>query len=184
MSATLFGSPATVTVSNADDSVHFAISGDAAEHDVYRLADMEDLGVASGRFRYDATVSLPTDERAPSLTVVTPLEGVAIDLPGEFGKAADTPRETRTHLRFLDDFIAMDVELGPVKGWLHIDEAPLRGALGVRRPPPLVPLTADEIVITGDTWEVDVQDWAGGAESFEYPAPWRLVDFRGGPSDH
>ena len=177
MVATLFGRPATVTTSAEDDSIKFVISGDAAEQDVYRLADMADLGVASGRFRFDAIVSLPTDDRAPSLTVETPLEGVALDLPGEFGKVADDPRSTRAHLRFLDDFIAMDIEHGPVEGWLHIDEAPLRGALGVRRPPPLVPLTADEVVITGDTWEVDVQQWSGGAEVFEFPAPWRLVKF-------
>lgn len=180
MAATLFGHPAAVTASAEDGLINFAISGDATVQDVYRLADMADLGVASGGFRFDAVVSLPTDDRAPSLTVATPLEGVAIDLPGEFGKAADDPRSTRTHLRFLDDFIAMDLELGPIKGWLHIDEAPLRGALGVRRPPPLVPLTADEIVITGDTWEVDVQEWSGGAEAFEFPAPWRLVRFEAG----
>ena len=177
IAATLFGHPATVAASAEEDSIHFAIAGDATEQDVYRLADMADLGVASGRFRFDAVVSLPTDDRAPSLTVTTPLEGVAIDLPGEFGKLPDSPRSTRAHLRFLDDFVAMDVEHGPVEGWLHIDEAPLRGALGVRRPPPLVPLTADEIVITGDTWDVDVQEWTAGAEAFEFPAPWRLVRF-------
>ena len=180
MAASLFGHLATVTASAEDGLINFAISGDATEDDVYRLADMADLGVASGRFRFDAVVSLPTDDRAPSLTVATPLKGVAIDLPGEFGKTADDPRSTRVHLRFLDDFIAMDVEHGPVVGWLHIDEAPLRGALGVRRPPPLVPLTADEVVITGDTWEVDVQEWSGGAEAFEFPAPWRLVRFETG----
>ncbi len=180
MAASLFGRPATVTASAEDGLINFAISGDATEGDVYRLADMADLGVASGRFRFDAIVSLPTDDRVPSLTVATPLEGVAIDLPGEFGKTADDPRNTRAHLRFLDDFIAMDVEHGPVEGWLHIDEAPLRGALGVRRPPPLVPLTADEVVITGDTWEVDVQEWSGGAEALEFPAPWRLVRFETG----
>ena len=180
MAATLFDRPATVTASAEDGLINFAISGDATEQDVYQLADMADLGVASGRFRFDAIVSLPTDDRAPSLTVETALEGVVIDLPGEFGKAADDPRGTRTHLRFLDDFIAMDLEHGPVEGWLHIDEAPLRGALGVRRPPPLVPLTADEVVITGDTWEVDVQEWSGGAEAFEFPAPWRLVRFEAG----
>ena len=177
MAATLFGRAAKVAISSEDDAVHFAIAGDATEQDVYRLADMADLGVASGSFRYDAVVSLPTDDRAPSLTVATPLEGVAIDLPGEFGKAPDEPRATRAHLRFLDEFVAMDIQHGPVEGWLHIDEAPLRGSLGVRRPPPLVPLTADEIVITGDTWEVDVQEWSSGGEDFEFPMPWRLVRF-------
>ena len=177
MAATLFGRPATVAVSAEDDSIDFAIAGDATEQDVYRLADMADLGVVSGSFRFDAEVSFPIDDRAPSLTVSTPLEGVAIDLPGEFGKAPDRPRNTLVHLRFLDEFVAMDVEHGPVEGWLHIDEAPLRGALGVRRPPPLVPLSADEIVITGDTWEADVHEWSSGAETFEFPTPWRLLNF-------
>ena len=180
MTASLFGRPAVVTASAEDGLINFAMAGDATVQDVYQLADMADLGVASGGFRYDATISLPTDDRAPSLNVATALVGVAIDLPGEFGKTADEPRSSRTHLRFLDDFIAMDVQLGPVEGWLHIDEAPLRGALGVRSPPPLVPLTADEIVITGTTPEVDVREWSGGDEAFEFPAPWRLVGFEAG----
>ncbi len=180
MAATLFGHPSTVTASAEDGLINFAVSGDAAVRDVYRLADMADLGVASGRFRFDATVSLSPDDRPPSLTVATALEGVAIDLPGEFGKAADDERATRARLRFLDDFVAMDFEHGPVEGWLHIDEAPLRGALGVRRPPPPVPLAADEVVITGDTPQVDVREWTGGAEAFEFPAPWRLVGFEAG----
>ncbi len=180
MAATLFGHPSTVTASAEDGLINFAVSGDATVRDVHRLADMADLGVASGRFRFDAVVSLATDDRPPSLTVATALEGVAIDLPGEFGKPADDPRATRARLRFLDDFIAMDVEHGPVEGWLHIDEAPLRGALGVRRPPPSVPLSADEVVIAGDTRQVDVQEWTGGGEAFEFPAPWRLDGFEAG----
>ena len=180
MAATLFGRPATVTASAEGGLINFAIAGEATERDVYRLADMADLGVASGRFGFEAVIALPTDQRPPSLTVATALEGVAIDLPGEFGKAPADPRGTRAHLRFLDEFIAMDFEHGVVQGWLHIDEAPLRGGLGVRRAPPLVPLTADEIVISGETPEVDVQAWAGGAEAFEFPAPWRLVGFETG----
>ena len=176
LAGTLFGRPATLTASAAQGAVNFRIVGQAAAQDVYRLAAMEDPGLAEGTFPFDATLSIPVDGRPPRLTTRTELEGLAILLPGEFGKAADAKRSTLAELNFLDEYVAMDFSHGVVQGWLHVDEAPLRGALGVRRPPPDASPTGDEILISGATEAVDVHEWTQGAGDWEFPAPWRLQD--------
>ena len=176
LAGTLFGHPATLTASAAQGAVNFRIVGQAAAQDVYRLAAMEDPGLAEGTFPFDATLSIPVDGRPPRLTTRTELEGLAILLPGEFGKAADAKRSTLAELNFLDEYVVMDFSHGVVQGWLHVDEAPLRGALGVRRPPPDASPTGDEILISGATEAVDVHEWTQGAGDWEFPAPWRLQD--------
>ena len=175
VAANLFGRPATLTASAADGSINFHFIGQATPADVYHLAAMEDPGLASGTFPFDATLSIFADDRAPRLTTRTDLEGLQILLPGEFGKAADTARPTQVDLDFLDEYVAIDFSHGIVQGWLHVDEAPLRGALGVRGPPPPPP-TRDEILISGTTEAVDVHEWTQGTGDWEFPAPWRLQD--------
>ena len=176
LEGTLFGHPATLTASAAQGAIDFRIVGRAAAQDIYHLAAMEDLGLAEGTFPFDAVLSIPVDGRAPHLTTRTELEGLSILLPGEFGKAADAKRSTLVELDFLDEHVVMDFSHGIVQGWLHVDEAPLRGALGVRRPPPDAPPAGDEILISGATEAVDVHEWAQGAGDWEFPAPWRLQD--------
>lgn len=176
MRASLFGHPATLTASAGENSIRFHIVGQAEPEDVYQLAAMEDPGLARGTFPFDATLAIPVEGRAPRLTTRTSLEGLRILLPGEFGKAAEAARPTQADLDFLDEHVAIDFSHGVVQGWLHVDEAPLRGALGVRGPPPSIPPSGDEILISGATEAVDVHEWTQGAGDWEFPAPWRLQD--------
>lgn len=176
VAASLFGRPATVHAKADDGAINFQIVGQATPADVYRLADMEDYGLASGAFPFDALLSLPVDGRTPRLATATALEGLEILLPGEFGKAAATPRATQVELAFLDDHTALSFSHGEVQGWVHVRDAPLRGALGIRRQPPDGALDGDEILIAGNTERVDVHEWTQGAGDWEFPAPWRLQE--------
>ena len=176
MRASLFGHPATLTASAGENSIRFHIVGQAEPEDVYQLAAMEDPGLVRGTFPFDATLAIPVEGQAPRLTTRTSLEGLRILLPGEFGKAAEVARPTQADLDFLDEHVAIDFSHGVVQGWLHVDEAPLRGALGVRGPPPSIARSGDEILISGATEAVDVHEWTQGAGDWEFPAPWRLQD--------
>ena len=176
MRASLFGHPATLTASAGENSIRFHIVGQAEPEDVYQLAAMKDPGLARGTFPFGATLAIPVEGQAPRLTTRTSLEGLRILLPGEFGKAAEVARPTQADLDFLDEHVAIDFSHGVVQGWLHVDEAPLRGALGVRGPPPSIPPSGDEILISGTTEAVDVHEWTQGAGDWEFPAPWRLQD--------
>ncbi len=176
IAATLFGQSATVTASADEGAIDFQIVGKATPADVYHLADMDDYGLAAGTFPFAARLSLPVDGQAPSLTTTTALEGLEILLPGQFGKTADRPRPTQVDLAFLDEHTALSFNHGDVQGWVHVQDAPLRGALGVRRQPPDGAAEGDEILIAGQVSEVDVYEWTQGAGDWEFPAPWRLQD--------
>lgn len=178
LAATLFGRAAALRAIAQQDAMHFLIDGVAAPKDVYHLADMTDFGLASGAFPFDATFTIPLDGDAPRLSVRADLQGLALHLPGAFGKTAQTPRATEVDLLFQEQYSLLQLHHGAVQGWLHVDDAPLRGAFGVHRPPPTLDADADEVLISGGLARLDVQEWVRNDEGLEFPLPWRLREMR------
>ena len=173
----LFGRPARASVQSDQDSIDFQIQGMAAEADLYRLADMRDYGMALGVAPFDATLSLAVDDSASHLAAATDLVGLRIDLPGEFGKDASVPRPTELRLDFLEPHTAVQFRHGAMRGWLHVEDLPLRGALGLGGgAPPAVPPDADEVLLAGQVGEVDLGEWLAAAEGRDLPVPWRLAE--------
>ena len=276
--AELFGRPAGIAAEADEDSIDLRFQGIASETDVYRLIDATDPGLAAGEAPFDATLVLAVDDGVSSMTVTSDLVGLGIDLPGEFGKAADAPAPVEIGLQFLEEYVAVDLRYGdlarirhqlpaadadalalrgrapssrfdvlsstpasssgprdqagrrldalttkvgdgyglaapgenpaaldcgcippdcvslPVdgarpaaapgpchrllQGWLHVDEVPLRGAIGVRGAPPPVGAGADEVVVSGHVGRADVNEWLTGTGDAPIPVPWRLADVR------
>ncbi len=176
LAATLFGRAATLRAVAGEDAMRFHIDGVATPEDVYHLAAMTDLGLASGAFPFAATLSIPLDGGDPRLSARTDLQGLALHLPGVFGKAQETPRATEVDMLFQERHSLLQLQHGVVQGWLHVDEAPLRGAFGVHHPPPTLPMDADEVLISGGLERVDVQEWLQDDDALEFPLPWRLQD--------
>ena len=173
----LFGRPARASVQSDQDSIDFQIQGIAAEADLYRLADMRDYGVALGVAPFEAALSLAVDERPASLIATTDLVGLRLDLPGEFGKAAAAARATELRLDFLASHTALQFRHGAMRGWLDLQDLPLRGALGLGgAPPPAVGPAADEVLLSGQMGELDLEAWLTAAEGRHLPFPWRLSD--------
>ena len=173
--AELFGRPASIAVQADADSIDFRFQGTATEADVYGLADMTDYGVAAGVAPFDALLGIAVDDGVSQMTVTSDLVGVGIDLPGEFAKSPDKASPTKLGLQFLQDHVVVRLRHGDLNGWLHVDDRPLRGALGVRGPAPVVLPTADEVVVSGRIGEVDIGEWTAGAGETEWPIPWRLA---------
>ena len=173
----LFGRPARASVQSGKDSIDFQLQGVAAEADLYRLADMQDYGVALGVAPFEATLRLAVDERPSSLSASTDLAGLRLDLPGEFGKAAASSRATELRLDFLESHTALQFRHGAMRGWLDLQDLPLRGALGLGgAPPPAVGPAADEVLLSGRVGEVHLDAWLAAAQGRQLPFPWRLSD--------
>ena len=175
MPAQLFGRSASIAVQSDDDSIDFRFQGTATEADVYRLADMSDYGIITGAAPFDAVLGIAVDDGVSQMTVNSDLVGLAVDLPGEFAKAPDIASPTWLNLRFLEEYVDLHLRHGDLLGRLHVDEVPLRGAIGVRGPAPAIEPTADDVVVSGRVGEVDINEWMAGASAMESPVPWRLA---------
>ena len=172
----LFGRSASIAAQSDDDSIDFRFQGTATESDIYQLLDMSDPGVVAGQTSFDATLAIAVDDAASTLRVTSDLVGIDIGLPGEFAKVAETASPSEFNLKFLEDHVLFQMHHGELSGWLHVDDVPLRGAIGVRGAPPLVGPEADEVVVSGRVVDVDLGEWMAGAGQTDVPVPWRLVD--------
>jgi uncharacterized protein YhdP len=145
----LFGKAATLGARNDADTVIFSIAGQAAYTDVLDLVEMSDPGIMQGGFDFLADLHVELADEISRLEVVSDLTGLALDLPGEFGKQPEHAVSTDVVLRFLDDYEALNFGYGSARGWLHIDDEPLRGAIGFGQAPPVIDATSQELVLSG-----------------------------------
>ena len=172
----LFGRPGSVAAQADEGAIHFRFQGTAAPPDVYHLIDMSDPELATGLAPFDALLSFAVDDGLPGMTVTSNLVGLSIDLPGEFAKVAAAPRPSKLNLKFLDEYVVAQFQHGDLNGWLHVEEIPLRGAIGIRGPAPVIAPDTDEVVVSGRVREVDINEWMAGAGATDLPVPWRLAD--------
>ena len=176
--AELFGRPASIGAEADEDSIDLRFRGIASESDVYHLIDASDPGLAAGEVPFDAILSLAVDDSVSTMTVTSDLSGLEVDLPGEFAKAAADPSPSELNLEFLEEHVVARLRYRDLDGWLHVDDVPLRGAIGVGGDAPPVGADANEVVVSGQLGDADVYEWMAGAGENEIPVPWRLADVR------
>lgn len=172
----LFGQPGSLAAGADEDSIDFRFQGRASVADAYQVMDVSDPGLAVGGAPFDATLSIAMDDGLSWMTLTSDLVGVAIDLPGEFAKAEALPRPTKLNLKFLDEYVVAQFQHGGLNGWLHVDEIPLRGGIGVHGPAPVTAFGTNEVVVSGRVGAVDVNEWMADVEATELEVPWRLTD--------
>ena len=136
----------------------FSIAGQAAYTDVLDLVEMTDPGIMQGGFDFLADLHVELDDQITRLEMVSDLTGLALDLPGEFGKQPEHAVATDVVLRFLDDYEALNFAYASARGWLHIDDQPLRGAIGFGQAPPVIDATARELVLSGQVEGFGLED--------------------------
>lgn len=188
---TLFGAPVRIAIDSEDDRVTFALDGSATAENAYRLLDIVDPGIATGRFDFNARFTVfPGSDRAPELRIESDLAGVSVALPSPLGKAADERRELVATLQFLDDYTAASLRYGAASGWVHSADTGIRAAsLGIGAPIPMADASVGRVVIGGGLDVVDGADitafidgfGGGGTANEADPAgqlAWELRRFR------
>ena len=185
LQGTLFGHPVRVAIASDDDAIRFKFAGTAAVADTYHLLGMDDLGVASGTFDFDAIYTLfPASGRAMELEITSDLRGVEIALPRPLGKAADEARQATVALQFLEPHVAVSASYGDSGGWLRVDETGIRaGALGIATREPMVDAESERVVVSGRLDAVDAGHLAvltGNAARNDAAFAWELRRFHVG----
>ncbi len=144
----IFDRPAVFGASSDEDTVIFHVNGQAPYADVLELLDMQDPGLMHGGFDFIADLHIELGDGVSRLNLVSDLTGLGLELPGELAKAPDEPVPTELELQFLEPYQAARFRYGPARGWLHVDEVLLRGAIGFDMPPPRLD-DAQEILVLG-----------------------------------
>ncbi len=145
----IFDRPAVFGASSDADTVVFHVSGQAPYADVLELLDMQDPGLMHGGLDFIADLHIELGDEVSRLSLVSDLTGLGLELPGELAKTADDSVPTELTLQFLDEYQAARFRYGPARGWLHVDEVLLRGAIGFAMPPPGFEADQELLVLGG-----------------------------------
>ncbi len=181
---TLFGAPMRVAINSDDEAVRFSFTGSANANDVYQLLDIDDLGIAAGRFNYDAVFTVfPASDRVMELYLESSLTGLAVTLPQPLGKLPDESLQLTLSLQFMDHHVAVSARYGVTEGWLHVDDDDtLTGAVGIGAPVPMINANSRRVVLSGGLDEIDGVAVAKFLDDLEHgdPAPlaWELRRLR------
>ena len=177
----LFGNSASVAVTNDDESISFAVTGNFAPNDIYSLTNVSDMGLMQGESQFEALLELAIGEGVSTLSVDTDLQGMAVKLPGEFGKPADRVSPSRFDLQFLDDFQSLRWLYQNTQGWVHLGDEILRGSIGLGTAPVTISANQGSVSIAGELASVDIDEWisvtrGGGSLGID----WQMNDVRVG----
>ena len=190
LQATLFEAPVHIAIDSNEEAVRFSLTGSASAADAYRLLGIDDLGIAAGRFGFDAVLSVfPTSERAMEMHLESDLVGLEVTLPPPLAKDSEVARTLQASLQFLDDHVAASTRYGETRGWLHVGDEGIRaGAVGIGKREPMIDATAGRVVLGGGIGEIDsatlatlladADDGGDPQPARELPLAWELRQFR------
>ena len=179
----LFGAPVDIVIASDPQVVRFSVAGTAAAADAVRLLRIDDLGIASGSFDFNATFTVfPVSGRAMEVQVESALEGLGMALPAPLGKAPQESRDFLASLQFLDSHVAISASYGASSGWLHVGDEGIRsGAVGIGAPIPMVDAQLGRLVLGGGVDEIDSETVAALLDGLDSDAlAWELLRFRVG----
>jgi uncharacterized protein YhdP len=134
-----------------------------------------------GGFDFIADLHIELGDEVSRLSLVSDLTGLGLELPGELAKAADDSVPTELTLQFLDEYQAARFRYGPARGWLHVNEVLLRGAIGFAMPPPRLDYGQKLLVLGGrmrgfslDELMRETEEGVDGGNGFNLALPVQL----------
>ena len=161
-----WGEPMRASIRHDAEHVRFDMSGRIKAEDTFRVVGMEDPGLFLGAYDFTSELAIGVSEEATTqLLVSTDLEGLAINAPTGLGKTAEQKIATHIDVQFLAPELRATFAYGDTQGWLDIDEAPRRGAIGLARNPPELPEGSEVVLVAGELPVLRVEEWAGDGEA-------------------
>jgi uncharacterized protein YhdP len=171
VSGTLFDNDVFIEADSNSEEMILSFAGRATHEDLLAVLDMEDPGVVTGTADFLASLHVGVDpDHVTRLEVLSDLQGMALDLPADLRKPAEVARQVEVAVQFLDERQIISFRHGTAQGWLHVADAPERGAVGFGQPPPVLDGRADYLLLTGELegFELEevVPDEEGGGSGF------------------
>lgn len=185
ITGSLFGHDVEIGADSNDDEIILHFAGHASHADVLGVIDMEDPEAFAGSLDFVADLHIAMNaDQATRLDITSDLQGMAVMLPGEFSKDAELARPIEVSLEFLDDYQVVRFRHGSAEGWMHVNDKPLRGAVGFATAPPVVDAAADYLLLTGAVEGFALEDVVpDDGEPGAALLPLRLVDLHVGHID-
>ncbi len=174
-SGQLFGSPVQITADSDDQWLWFDIEGRAQPGDIYTLIDYDQGAPIAGHFNFISRLNISVGDGVTHLTMNSDLKGLQVDLPAEFGKAAQVSQPIELDVQFLSDYQSLRWQYAGTNGWLHVGADIERGAIGINQPPPMTTQEAKNILISGSMPRLVLSDWVTDDDAaLGLPVDWAI----------
>ncbi len=160
LTGTLWGEEVMLDIQPGNDHLWFKAAGHLGYDRALLIAGLDDPGFASGSTNYHADIGIALRKDVTTeISVTSELEGVLLDLPRGFSKSADELTPSTVGVQLLGDYSAISFQYRDVQGWMHVKDSPLRGAIGIGAPPPMIDLEEDVVSIGGRLHRFALSEW-------------------------
>lgn len=181
VSGNLFDQPVTVNMSHDLEHTIFQLAGSMAAEDVFRVAALPPTPRLSGRTDFVANLQVMMNgTSAARLQLETDLAGMAVVLPGGFGKAITARSPSMFELAFFDEYQRVSWQYAGTQGWLKIPDGEAltiaQGALGIQAEPLPVASDYSGVLVNGGLATLDLADWVSddGDPVANVPFDWQI----------
>lgn len=181
VSGLLFGNPVDVRIDYDPQFLRFDVAGQASALDIFRMAAIETSPVIEGEADFVGKLQLDMAGTGPAeLRLSTDFEGMAVNLPAQFGKDHEGRSKSVFDLAFADDYLRVDWQYKETEGWYQaangLTERVSQGAIGVNALPLEVEPNYEGVVINGRVSKVDLADWVAtdGGAAIDPPVSWQM----------
>ena len=181
VSGLLFGNPVDVRIDYDPQFLRFDVAGQVSALDIFRMAAIETSPVIEGQADFVGRLQLDMVGTGPAeLRLSTDFEGMAINLPAQFGKDHGGRSKSVFDFAFANDYLRVDWQYKETEGWYQaangLTKRVSQGAIGVNALPLEVEPNYEGVVINGRVSKVDLADWVStdGGAAIDPPVSWQM----------
>ncbi len=160
LAGSLWGEPVEMSIEPVGEHVWVKAKGEMTTERALLVATLDDPGFIQGRFVYEAEAGIAAATDATTeIMLRSNLAGVALDLPEGLSKDLEDDTPSMLGLQFLDEYVVLSFQYRDVLGWLHMADAPIRGAIGIGVQPPVIDLADSFVRVSGQVHHMHLEEW-------------------------